>query len=168
MHEKSLIIQIWVPIKSVCTNFSTVECWVIFFVCYKWKSYESRMEISSVELYTIDCEYLTYLSKFYGLRTPRESFFQKSWTLLLGLDKHFGLKFFETFGVFLAGLHISTHFGTVSSLPVFFIIQPLLLQKTKPLHPASNYLFGSWIWIWAPKNLRLGICASVVRVCNYI
>ena len=38
----------------------------------------------------------------HGLRTPRESFFQKSWTF--GLGEHFGLKFFEPFGVFSAGL----------------------------------------------------------------
>ena len=37
--------------------------------------------------------------------------------------------------------NISTHFGTVSPLSVFFIIQPLFLQKTKPLypHPKRNH-----------------------------
>ena len=36
----------------------------------------------------------------HGLRTTRESFFSK----LLGLGRHFGLIFFEAFGVFSAGL----------------------------------------------------------------
>ena len=45
----------------------------------------------------------------------------------------------------------------------FSIIQPLVLQKTKPLYPTPKYLFGSEIWIWAAKNLRLSIRVSVVR-----
>jgi hypothetical protein len=36
---------------------------------------------------------------------------------LLGLERHFGLKFFEAFG-----WTISTHFGTVSSFSMFSII----------------------------------------------
>ena len=34
------------------------------------------------------------------------------------------------------------------SLVHIFIIQPLLLQKTKPLYPHLKYLFGIGIWIW--------------------
>ena len=37
---------------------------------------------------------------------------------------------------------ISTHFGTASTLSMFSIIQPLFLQKTKPLYPHLKYLFG--------------------------
>jgi hypothetical protein len=37
---------------------------------------------------------------------------------------------------------ISTYFGTVSPLSMFSIIQPLFLQKTKPLYPHPKYLFG--------------------------
>jgi hypothetical protein len=37
---------------------------------------------------------------------------------------------------------ISTHFGKVSPLSIFSIIQSLFLQKTKPLCPHSKYLFG--------------------------
>jgi hypothetical protein len=37
---------------------------------------------------------------------------------------------------------ISTHFGTVNLLSMFTIIQPLFLQKPKPLYPHPKYLFG--------------------------
>ena len=37
---------------------------------------------------------------------------------------------------------ISTYFGTVSPLSMFSIIQSLFIQKTKPLYPHPNYLFG--------------------------
>jgi hypothetical protein len=38
---------------------------------------------------------------------------------------------------------MSTHCGTVSPLSMFFIIQPLFLQKKpKPLYPHPKYLFG--------------------------
>ena len=37
---------------------------------------------------------------------------------------------------------ISTQFVTVSPLSMFYIIQPLFLQKTKPLYPHPKNLFG--------------------------
>jgi hypothetical protein len=40
------------------------------------------------------------------------------------------------------GQTISTHFGIVSPLSMFSIIQPLFLQRTKPLYPDPKYLFG--------------------------
>jgi hypothetical protein len=49
-------------------------------------------------------------------------------------------KFWGIWGIF--GRNISTHFGTVTSLSMFSIIQPLFLQKTKPLYPHPKYLFG--------------------------
>ena len=54
----------------------------------------------------------------------------------------------------ICGQNISTHFGTVSPLSIFSIIQPISLQKTKRLYPHPIYLFGIWIWIWiwAAKN----------------
>ena len=98
----------------------------------------------------------------HGLRTPRELFFQKSRTF--GLEQTFWTEiFWGIWGIF--GQNISTHFGTVSSLSMFSIIQPLFLQKTKPLYPTPKYLFGSGIWIWAAKNLRCSLHVSVVRVC---
>ena len=39
-----------------------------------------------------------------------------------------------------------------SLVHIFYNIQPLFLQKTKPLYPHSKYLFGIGIWIWAAKN----------------
>ena len=50
------------------------------------------------------------------------------------------------------GQTISTHFGTVNSMSMFSIIQPLFLQKTKPLHPDFKHLFWIMIWIWSAKN----------------
>ena len=41
-------------------------------------------------------------------------------------------------GIF--GQTISTHFDTVSPLFMFSIIQPLFLQKSKPLYPHPKYL----------------------------
>ena len=70
----------------------------------------------------------------HGLRTPNEAFF------------HFGLgqtnwadKFWGIWGIF--GQTISTHFGTVSHFSIFSIIQPLFLQKTKPLYLGLGFEF---------------------------
>ena len=49
-------------------------------------------------------------------------------------------KFWGIWGIFCQT--ISTHFGRVSPLSMFSIIQPLFLQKTKPLYPHPKYLFG--------------------------
>ena len=51
-----------------------------------------------------------------------------------------GRKLWGIWGIF--GQTISTHFGTVSPLSTFSIIQPLFLHKTKPLYPHPKYLFG--------------------------
>ena len=51
-------------------------------------------------------------------------------------------KFWGIWGIF--GRFISTHFGTESPLSMFFINQPLFLQKTKPvclyIHIPNIYL----------------------------
>ena len=63
-------------------------------------------------------------------------------------DKFWGIR-----GIW--GQTISTHFGTMSALSMFSIIQPLFQQKTKSLlalYPHPKYLFGIGIWIWAAKN----------------
>ena len=81
----------------------------------------------------------------------KRAFFQKSKTFELGQTnraKHFG----DILGIF--GRFISIHFGTVSPLSMFPIIQTLFLQKAKPLYPTPKYLLGSVIWICAAKNLR--------------
>ena len=81
------------------------------------------------------------------------------WSLFSLKSRTFGLgqtnwadKFWGVWGIF--SQTNSTHFGTVSPLSMFSIIQPLFLQKTKPLYPQPKYLFGIriWIWIWVAKN----------------
>ena len=49
-------------------------------------------------------------------------------------------KFWSNCGIF--GHFISSHFGTVSPLSMFSIIQPLFLQRTKPLYPNPKYFLG--------------------------
>ena len=92
---------------------------------------------------------------------PERAFFQKSQTF--GLWQTFWDEIFWSIWGNL-GQIISIHFGTVSSLSMFFIIQPLFLQKTNPWYPTPIYLFWSGIWIWAAKNLRLSLRVSVVHV----
>ena len=81
----------------------------------------------------------------HGLRTPNVAFFSlKSRTFRLG-QTNWADKFWGIWGIF--GQTISTHFGTVSPLSMFSIIQPLFLQKIKPVH----------IFIWYLNlNLNLG------------
>ena len=96
--------------------------------------------------------------------TQRELFFfLKSQIFGLG-QTIWADKFWGIFGQF-----ISTYFGTLIPLSMFSINQPLFLQKTKPLHPHTKYLFGD-----LDLNLgreKLGIQPSCVRspcvqVCN--
>ena len=64
---------------------------------------------------------------------------------LLGLGRDFGLKIFEAFGVFLAGL----------SAPI------LVLWVPCPCFPLFNHYFYKKI-IWAAKNFRFSLHVSVV------
>ena len=50
---------------------------------------------------------------------------------------------------------------------MFSIIQPIFLQKTKPLYPHLKYLFGIGIWIWAAQNKRFSLHVSIVRGTLY-
>jgi hypothetical protein len=62
-------------------------------------------------------------------------------------------KFWGILGTF--GRFISTHFGTVSPLSMFFIIQPVFLQKAKPFHPNPKYLFGMrFEFEFGPQRIR--------------
>ena len=91
---------------------------------------------------------------------PERLFFKNLELLVLG--RHFGLTFFwGIWGIF--GQTISTRCGTC---PCFPFIQPLFLQKTKPLYPTPKYLFGNGILIWAAKNSKFSLRVSVVRVRN--
>ena len=61
-------------------------------------------------------------------------------------------KFWGIWGIF--SRFISTHFGTVSPLSIFFINQPLSLQKTRPLYQNPKYWFEC-----GPQRIRdLGSC----------
>ena len=75
------------------------------------------------------------LEKYTDYGRPMKLFcieIQKFWTWA---DEFWGI-----WGIF--GQTISTHFGTVSHFSMFSIIQPLFLQKSKPLYPHPKYLFG--------------------------
>ena len=65
------------------------------------------------------------------IRTSNEAFFQQNPQLLV-------MGIWGTFGQ-----SISTHFGTVSPLSMFFFNQSLFLQNTEPLYPNSNIYLGS-------------------------
>jgi hypothetical protein len=80
---------------------------------------------------------------------PERAFFRKFQTFGLG-QTNWAEKDGGIWGIF--GQFISTHFHTVSRLSMFFINQPLFLQKTNPLYPNPKYLFGSGSRIWAAKN----------------
>ena len=94
-----------------------------------------------------------------GLWTFRESFFQRSWTFGLGQTSRA-----KIWGI--VGQTISTHFGTMSSLSMFSIGQPLFLNKNKPWYALPKFSFGKGIWIWATKRFSLRV--SVVRVFTYV
>ena len=81
--------------------------------------------------------------------TQREGFFFKNLELL-GLGRHFGLKFFEAFVVFSAGLSAPILVLWVPC-PCFPLFNHFFYKTTKPLYPTPKYLFGSaqiFIWEW--------------------
>ena len=55
--------------------------------------------------------------------------------------------------------------GKVSPLSMFSIIQPLFLQKTKPLFPYPKYFLGLG-FEFGPQRIRDLAFVSVVRVTN--
>ena len=75
-------------------------------------------------------------------------------------------KFGRWIGIFLAKLSALILVQWIPC-PFFSIIQPLFLQKTKPLYPSTKYLFWIVIWIWATKNLELSHHMSVFRGLNH-
>ena len=80
----------------------------------------------------------------------------KSRTFGLG-QTNWADKFWGICGIF--GQTISTHIGRVSPLS---IIQPLFVQKTKPLYPLPKYLFR-WDWDLNLGPKELGIQLLCVR-----
>jgi hypothetical protein len=61
-----------------------------------------------------------------GLLTPNEAIFQE-YLKLLGLGRQIGLKRWGIWGIF--GQTISTHFGTVSPLSIFPLINHYFYKK---------------------------------------
>ena len=87
----------------------------------------------------------------HGLRMPNGAFFSlKSRTF--GLKRQIGKINSEAFGVFSAKLHISTHFGTVSPLSMFSIIQLLFLRKY--IHIPNIYLGLGFEFEFGPQRIR--------------
>ena len=79
-----------------------------------------------------------YLSRTRTMDTQKEPFLKNH--KVLGLGRQIGQ------------INLLRYFGSVSPLSMFFNIQPLFLQKTKPLYPHSKYLFGIGTYL----NLNLG------------
>jgi hypothetical protein len=73
----------------------------------------------------------------HGLQTPNEAFFHQN-PKLLGLGRQIEQINFWAFERISALILVHTVFP----LSMFFIHQPLFLQKTKPLYPNPKYLFG--------------------------
>jgi hypothetical protein len=86
------------------------------------------------------CEKISHIVLTMDYGHPKRAFFRKSQTFGLG-QTNWAENFWGIWGIF--GQFISTHFGTVGSLSMFSINQPLFLQRTKPLYPNPKHLFGS-------------------------
>ena len=82
-----------------------------------------------------------------------------------GLGRQIGQINYGAFGGTLSWAVIVSFWYSEFLCFMFFIIQSLLLQKTKPLYPHPNYSYGIGIWIWAEKNLEFSLRVSVVCDC---
>ena len=71
-----------------------------------------------------------------------------------------GLKCFEAFGVFSAGLSVPILVLWVPC-PCFPLFNHYFFKKS--LYPTPKYLFGSGILIWTAKNLRINLRVPVIR-----
>ena len=117
--------------------------------------------------WTVSNNYLLQIKATLCSLTPRTT--DTQWSLLSLKSRTFGLgqtnwanKFWVIWGIF--SRTISIHFDVVSPLSMFSIIQPLFLQKTKPVfsHPKCSFGIGSWIWV--AKSYGFSLRVSVVRV----
>ena len=93
------------------------------------------------------------------VRHPEGAFFQKSQTFALG-QTFWAEIFWGNWGIF--SCTISIHFGTVISLSMFSIIQPLLLQKTKSLYPIWFEFGPQRIWDLAFSHLNLIVETDII------
>ena len=90
-------------------------------------------------------------SQNHGLRAPNELSFHRNHKSFWAWADRFG----GIWGIF--GQFISTHFGTVSPLSMFFINQPLFLQKL-----SKSQIF-IWDWDLNLDRKEFGIKPSGVR-----
>ena len=115
------------------------------------------------------CEIMPLCSRLKSSKlcsTPRYTDTQRELSFknleLLSLGRYFGLKFFEAFGVFSAGLSAPILVLWVPC-PCFLLFNHYFYKKNMPLYPTPKYLFGSGIWIGVAKNLRFSLRVSIVR-----
>ena len=94
----------------------------------------------------------------HGLRTPRESFFLNP--ELLGMGRHFGLKVFEAFGVFSAGLSAPILLLWVP-FPCFLLFNHYFYKKLSLYIHIPNIYLGLG-FEFGPKRI-IGIQPSCVR-----
>jgi hypothetical protein len=98
----------------------------------------------------------------------KHNFSLKSRTFGLG-QTNWADKFCGIWGIF--GQTISTHFGTVSPLSMFFIIQPLFLQKKAftYIHIPNIYLGLGFEFEFGLQRITYGfsLCVSVLRAREY-
>ena len=83
----------------------------------------------------------------YGLRMPNEAFFHWN-SKVLGLGRQIGQINFGAFGVFSAKLS-----APILVLSMFSMIQPLFLQKSKPINSQPKIYLGLGFEFW-PQRIR--------------
>ena len=121
-----------------------------YFCCYfgrfddTKKTFRNQLTFNVLSYYGADC----------GLRTPNEAFFHWN-SELLGL----GREILGYLGIF--GQTVSTNFGTVSLLSMFFIIQPYFYKKNLAFISTSQIFI--WYLNWDFGHKVLGIWPLCVR-----
>ena len=109
------------------------------------------LELTFVKIFGWMNETLFFLSFLNAVTTDYgrqgKPFFGKISNFWAWADKFWGI-----WGIF--GRFVSTHFGTLSSLSMFSINQPLFLQKTKPLQIPNIYLELGFEIEFGPQKIR--------------
>ena len=118
--------------------------YIFFYILRFYEMVERRsvhfMRVIFTHFMTVLTDYGRSMKPFFSLKLRTFGLGQTIWA-----DQFWVIR-----GIF--GRFSSTHFGTVSPLSLFYIIQPLFLKKTKTLYPHPKYLFGIGIWILGTKN----------------
>ena len=123
----------WTSIIYTCWD-ETHQYYVISAKKLEIPSTNPRLKFSIHEM-----QYLLSDNTYHRLRTIQREIFSK--ILNFSAWQTFWAKIFR--GIWcIFGLTIRSHFGTVSFLSMFSIIQPLFIQKIEPLYPTPKILFG--------------------------